>query len=78
MPLRIAEKDGWLKAVDKCKDCLFCFKMLTGVKNHLAGKYPSGFGCFHDDITTRKEIGKETKLDCIPVWCPLPRGEKGV
>lgn len=72
MPLRVAEKDGFIFAVNKCDECPSCFRMLSGVKAHLSDNKPSGFGCFHDKITTRENIGRDTRLDAIPVWCPLP------
>lgn len=74
MPLRVAEKDGWLKAINQCHDCPHYSRMLSGIKDHLAGKFPSDIGCFHDSIVKDKR-GKEVKLGYIPVWCPLPRDE---
>lgn len=79
MPLRVAEKDGYLKAVNKCYECPFFSRMMIGIKAHFRGEHPTSTGCFHDKIATtqgKHKIGREVKPHYIPVWCPLP--EPGV
>ena len=62
MPLRVAEVNGWLKAVNKCRECPFM------------GRYPEkGMVCEHHTVRmTENEFKSLSVEDVIPVWCPLP------
>ncbi len=67
MPLRVAEVNGWLKAVNKCRECPFM------------ERYPEkGMVCEHSATRmTENEFKPLSAEDVIPVWCPLPEpGEK--
>lgn len=65
MPLRVAEINGWLKAVNKCRDCPFM------------QRYPEkGMVCEHGNTRrTENEFKSLSAEDVIPVWCPLPMPE---
>lgn len=56
MPLRVAEKDGYIKAVNECYICPFINLM--------------NFRCEHEN--GKSDIGLEYYHERIPVWCPLP------
>lgn len=72
MPLRVAEKDGYLKAVNRCiYDCPFCLKISSERKVFPVDDDLSGYGCFHSKIV-QNGIGENIKPVWIPVWCPLP------
>lgn len=58
MPLRVAEKDGFIYAVNGCGDC-----PLWQVKD-----YRKGCNCCHKQGNSDKPSWHNS----IPVWCPLP------
>lgn len=62
MPLRVAEINGWLKAVNKCRECPFMQRYEK-----------KGMVCEHNSIKmTEKAFTSLSPEDVIPVWCPLP------
>ncbi len=58
MPLRVAEKDGYIYAVNGCGDCPF-----NGFDGHAITF------CIHKEAKKDEEL---LYRDHIPVWCPLP------
>ncbi len=63
MPLRVAEKDGYLYAINGCGDCPFeqlerSFKPTTKLAPY----------CGHENGKTDNPVINSV----IPVWCPLP------
>lgn len=60
MPLRVAEKDGCIYAVDGCGDCPF-----NGWDGYMITV------CGHEKAKDPSMLYR----DRIPVWCPLPTGE---
>lgn len=60
MPLRVAERDGYIKAVNGCGDC--SFRQVTHAATNPTDE------CGHPEGKNAIKV----KLDCIPVWCPLP------
>lgn len=72
MPLRVAEVNGWLKAVDCCDDCGFV--KLFGV-DPVEGsdiEATSVWRCGHPKIRQTPHEGMSLQRGFIPVWCPLP------
>lgn len=65
MPLRVAEKEGYLHAVNRCGDCPFGeFGMIKIEKPR--------FYCEHEQGKIEEKISGNS----IPVWCPLPEEKK--
>ena len=62
MPLRVAEQDGYLHAVNKCYDCPY----IEHIKND------NRFGPFFACGKQGERKGGEVRGISIPVWCPLP------
>ena len=62
MPLRVAEKEGFVYALDDCEFCPFVEKN----RNILISK--PLLSCKHFSLNQSREV----KLNSIPVWCPLP------
>ncbi len=60
MPLRVAEKEGFLHAVDMCDQCPFTRETGTAMKPERT--------C----TLAKKVLHIMTYGGCIPVWCPLP------
>lgn len=63
MPLRVAEINGWLRAVNRCFDCPH--RKLKNADIH----FPI---CEHNQIRMTQYEFSRTQDDFIPIWCPLP------
>lgn len=69
MPLRVAEKDGLIKAVNKCGECLF-LEIIPYKENNIT---LTNIHCGHKNAKHKMALsGHSIPGDCIPVWCPLP------
>ena len=71
MPLRIAEKDGFIYAVNDCGRCPF--NKSEKIKNPPQDCAPlihmlSNLYCGHGNRNNKEKV----EPNSIPVWCPLP------
>ena len=65
MALRTVELNGWLKAINECKNCPH-----KNIKNNDAS-FPI---CGHPNIRqTEHEFTTRLQYGWIPIWCPLPK-----
>jgi hypothetical protein len=65
MPLRVAEKDGYIYAVNRCLECPFLCALPSNDHRKLVGRK-----CGNADADPK--AGMEVCGAGIPVWCPLP------
>lgn len=67
MPLRVAEKDGYIYGVSKCYDCPFAEHLKSDDRAIRIGPF---WECGNADADAN--AGMEVIGVGIPVWCPLP------
>lgn len=67
MPLRVAEVNGYLHAVNKCADCPFAENLKSDDRAIRIGPF---WECGNADADAN--AGMEVIGVGIPVWCPLP------
>lgn len=72
MPLRVAEKDGYIKAVNCCDDCGFVKLFGVDPIEDSGVEATSIWTCGHPGIGHTPDECIPLQRGFIPVWCPLP------